>query len=634
MTAVVAAPIGAVSDAVPADRASVDDQTLEVLPGYDAWVTDQMDAGNSYDTIEHLVEEIGPRLNGTRQEREAAEYLGQQLESYGFTAEIQEWGPVSSKNVADIEAVGGLEELPGNPIWQMGASPAGLMTGPDSSVTGRVVDAGDGSSAEDFAQASGRIAYVTMPTSSPAVGNAVTLAQAAGAVAIIVTPPASSPRAPRGPELPAGQTATIPVLGGGSDHTGWLGEIAGGALQLRVSTSHYETPMGVNVIATRKAVTDPDSAPIVMVGAHIDSVLGAPGAHDDASGNGVALETARALSQLPYDKEIRIGGFGGEEAGLLGAREYVKTLTAQERERFVGEWQMDMVGTPYGPAGLWALTPDGRSNYVVDQAYEAADRAGFDGLDNCKLGQSDHQAFFDAGIPASLFIWLDYRKPADCVTGSAGYQTEPEYHMPSDTMENISQERLQHTLDVVGGAVAHNALNELEVTVEDGAGKPIQDAAVTVACDQDDQAHDGGTTDADGLTVTRAPAGSCEVVTQVRGTMLSQTVEMSGDEQVTLAMDAVAPVRSRIQLIDRKVSPRGPVKLRIHAGQLRPAQVAGRATVRFRGKQVGSAAVVRARAAIRVRLPKRNATVKVRIDYSGTKTVAPSRKVVRLKVRR
>jgi hypothetical protein len=44
----------------------------------------------------------------------------------------------------------------------------------------------------------------------------------------------------------------------------------------------------------------------------------------------------------------------------------VNTLPAQERARFVGEWQMDMVGTPYAPAKLWALTPDGKSNFVVD----------------------------------------------------------------------------------------------------------------------------------------------------------------------------------------------------------------------------------------------------------------------------
>ena len=75
------------------------------------------------------------------------------------------------------------------------------------------------------------------------------------------------------------------------------------------------------VVGRRLAVGDPTgtTAPIVMVGAHIDSVLGAPGAHDDASGNGVSMEIARVVSKLPLDKEIRIGGFGGEEDGLTGS---------------------------------------------------------------------------------------------------------------------------------------------------------------------------------------------------------------------------------------------------------------------------------------------------------------------------
>ena len=66
-----------------------------------------------------------------------------------------------------------------------------------------------------------------------------------------------------------------------------------------------------------------------MVGAHIDSVLGAPGAHDDATGNGVSMEIARVVSKLPLDKEIWIGGFGGEEDGLTGSRAWTNQLSTQ-----------------------------------------------------------------------------------------------------------------------------------------------------------------------------------------------------------------------------------------------------------------------------------------------------------------
>ena len=289
-------------------------------------------------------------------------------------------------------------------------------------------------------------------------------------------------------------------MGAGRSHLDWMKELlATGPLTLKFSTENYINPTRAVVVGKRFAVGDPTGtkAPIVMVGAHIDSVLGAPGAHDDASGNGVSMEIARVVSKLPLDKEIRIGGFGGEEDGLTGSRAYVATLPAAERARFVGEWQMDMVGTPYAPAKLWALTPNGQTNFVVDEAYKAADRFGFTGLQNCRLGQSDHQAFFDVGIPSALFIWLDYRKPANGICGTTGgtYVTEPEYHRPTDGMANISPERLQTTLDVVGGAFAHNALNRVDITT-------APNTAVTGDCG--DGARNLGTTDAPGQAARHA----------------------------------------------------------------------------------------------------------------------------------
>ena len=196
------------------------------------------------------------------------------------------------------------------------------------------------------------------------VANAV----AAGAVAVILgatgtnaAPTTTITITPARPDLP--------ILGGGRAHLDWIkGLLAAGPLTLRLVTNSYVNHPRTNVIGIRKAVGDPTgtTAPIVMVGAHIDSVLGAPGAHDDATGNGATMEMARVLSQFPLDKEIRVGGFGGEEDGLVGADFYVDSLTAAEKARFVGEWQMDMVGTPYAPAEFWALMPNGTTNFVVD----------------------------------------------------------------------------------------------------------------------------------------------------------------------------------------------------------------------------------------------------------------------------
>ena len=514
-----------------------------VKPSYERELSTQLDAANSYATVKHLVETIGPRYNGTPQEKQGATYLAQKLRPYGFEVEVQEWGPVSTRRAADLSATVGT--LPGNPKWQLATTPRAVMTG-STAITAPVFDAGTGQDPAQFVGAASRIVVVTLPR-TPAQPNltAIDNAVAAGARAVIVMPtvPATGRASVSLPAIPATTNYPIPVMGGSSEHSAWMAQaLAAGPLSLRFTTNEYVNPVGYNYIATRKAVDDRygSKAPIVMVGAHIDSVLGSPGGHDDATGNGVSTEIGRVLSQLPYDKEIRIGGFGGEEGGLLGARAYVATLSADERARFVGEWQMDMVGTPYPDAKLWALTPNGATNFVVDEAYEAAARSGYTGLQNCRLGQSDHQAFYDVGIPSALFIWLDYRpNAAGCTNGNGSYTTEPSYHTPADNMANVSQERMQITLDVIGPAIIQNALNALDLTLTTASGDPLDDTAVTVDCG--DGPHEAGTTDAEGRTLTHVPAGTCTVHAEDGTSVLDQEVELDGDTVAALELDDQAP---------------------------------------------------------------------------------------------
>ncbi len=474
---------------------------------YDQEIISQYNSANSVETIRHLAVDIGPRRSGTPQELEGALYLKGILDSYGFQTQIYAFPIVGNRAVAQVSSPNAT--LQNGPNWQFSSSVSGKQTGVANPVTAEVVYAGTGATAADFpANSSGKIILMDYGANAAARNTQVANAITAGAVGIVLgttTISGGIPAAPPTVTITPAQT-TVPVMGAGRSHLDWMKELlAKGPLTLKFSTENYINPTRAVVVGKRFAVGDPTGtkAPIVMVGAHIDSVLGAPGAHDDASGNGVSMEIARVVSKLPLDKEIRIGGFGGEEDGLTGSRAYVATLPAEERARFVGEWQMDMVGTPYAPAKLWALTPNGQTNFVVDEAYKAADRFGFTGLQNCRLGQSDHQAFFDVGIPSALFIWLDYRKPANGICGTTGgtYVTEPEYHRPTDGMANISPERLQTTLDVVGGAFAHNALNRVDLS-------STPNTAVTADCG--DGARNVGTTDASGkLQDIRVPHATC-----------------------------------------------------------------------------------------------------------------------------
>jgi hypothetical protein len=502
---------------------------------YDQEIVSQFDSANSVQTIRHLAVDIGPRRSGTPQEREGAEYLKSILDGLGFQTQIYSFPITGNRAVAQISSPNAT--LPNGPHWQFSSSTFGVQTGTANPVSGEVVYAGTGATAADFpANSAGKIVLMDQGANTAARTTQVNNAISAGAIAVILASTTISNGIPAAPPTTVTLSASVnmPVMGAGRSHLDWMkGLLAAGPLQLTLTTANYINPMRSVVVGRRFAVGDSTgtNAPIVMVGAHIDSVLGAPGAHDDASGNGVSMEIARVVSKLPLDKEIRIGGFGGEEDGLTGSRAYVATLPAEERARFVGEWQMDMVGTPYEPAKLWALTPDGRSNFVVDEAYSAADRSGFTGLQNCKLGQSDHQAFFDVGIPSALFIWLDYNNPvppATCESIPRGtYTTEPEYHRPTDGMNNVSPERLQTTLDVVGGAFAHNALNSVTVTgTRDGL--PTADAQLTANCG--DGLREIGDLDAGGTLIAVFPHATCDLrVTDGRYVSLRRDVAIAGD---------------------------------------------------------------------------------------------------------
>ena len=255
--------------------------------------------------------------------------------------------------------------LPNGPNWQFASSTNGKQTGVANPVTGEVIYAGTGvTTAPD--NSTGKIVMMDQAGSTTARLAQVNSAISKGAIGVIlavntVSATTGIPSAPGNPSLSA--NVNIPVMSAGRHHLDWMKTLlAAGPLTLTFTTENYINPTRAVVVGRRFAVGDPQgtTAPIVMVGAHIDSVLGAPGGHDDASGNGVSTEIARVLATLPYDKEIRIGGFGGEEGGLPG-REGVRPTPSPRppAQRFV-EWQTDMVGTTHEPARPRALTPDGR----------------------------------------------------------------------------------------------------------------------------------------------------------------------------------------------------------------------------------------------------------------------------------
>ncbi len=174
-----------------------------------------------------------------------------------------------------------------------------------------------------------------------------------------------------------------------------------------------------NVVARWPGVID---HPFV-VGAHMDTVAGSPGANDNASGVSVVLEVARLLRGTPKAKLFKFVAFGSEEYTDYGrrhpgSRTYVSRLGRRGRNRSPGMISVDMVAD--GRPLLVGNSPN-TGGIVADELYKEVKEAGIGVRRRTLCDCSDHEPFEDAGIPGAL-MWSG---------------DEPNYHSPSDKVANL-----------------------------------------------------------------------------------------------------------------------------------------------------------------------------------------------------
>lgn len=394
---------------------------------FDNKIVKRIKVDNIYKTIKDLSEE--PRVAGTASERNAIKYIEKKFQSYGYETEKQAFDFYSYTGPTDVAfSVSGFEDTD----WELGTFTYGV----NGDVSGELVYAGLGRE-DDVADLdlSGKVALIKrgeIPFSEK-VKNAAE----AGAEAVIIFNNASGVI---NGTLGGPDDGYVPALALTREQGEMLLEKLeeGEELTASVTVEGAETKESTsyNVIATKKPDKNKDNGQIVIVGAHHDSVEGAPGANDDASGTATTLELARVMANMPTDTEIRFITFGAEENGLLGSYAYVEALSEQEIESTVGMFQMDMVGSR--DAGkLIMYTVDGEKNVVTDLGAAAGSRLS-ETVNYGQEGRSDHVPFAEAGIPAALFIHAP---------------VEPWYHSPEDTIDKISKDKLQEVAEIVGAAV-------------------------------------------------------------------------------------------------------------------------------------------------------------------------------------
>ncbi len=179
-----------------------------------------------------------------------------------------------------------------------------------------------------------------------------------------------------------------------------------------------------NVVATLKGTVNPEL--VYVVSSHYDSVAVGPGADDDSSGTAALLETARVLAGHPMPATIVFASFTGEEAGLLGSREFVRRAV-ESRMRIVGALNNDMIG--------WA------NDHRLDNTIRYSN-PGIRDVQHGAAIEFTNLITYDALYYKSTDAAAYYEAYGDIVGGIGSYPVlaNPHYHQPDDLLEGINHQ--------------------------------------------------------------------------------------------------------------------------------------------------------------------------------------------------
>jgi len=349
---------------------------------------------------------LGPRVAGTPVMDKARTYLIEAYRRAGYEAKIQTF------TYSKFEDLGSSLTIAGQQIaaQALNGSVAGRPTAPLVAVpnVGR---------AADFATVNVKGAIALVRRGEIRFLEKAQNAAAAGAVGLIVVN-----TEPGNVSGTLGGAVNIPVLAlAGQQGNPLLDKAQPGQQRATlVVNTRQRSVKGRNVVAHRPGVTQPK----VLVGAHYDSVVGSPGANDNASGTAVVLAIARTAANTPLAHQAWFVAFDGEEDGLHGSRAFVRSAEPQFLRGLQAMMNFDMVGV--NPQLRVGGTPS--LTRLVRWAAPGVSIFG-------SHSGSDHASFASAGVPVLFF----YRGQ------------EPNYHSPQDRAVNpkLLNETTQAGLNII-----------------------------------------------------------------------------------------------------------------------------------------------------------------------------------------
>ena len=356
-----------------------------------------------------------------------------------------------------------------------GNSPAGGVTGPLVPVG--TDDDAPGCSSSDYDELDVDGAVVLVDRGGCYLSEKVEAAGDAGAAALVIAN--DVPETTFSSSFTQAENVEIPVLS--------VTEAVGAALRGEsgpatvVVASRIENVTTNNVIAQTTTGSTKD---VVVVGAHLDSVRAGPGINDNGSGVAAVLETALRMGPTPdVTNAVRFTFWGGEEEGLLGSEDYVRSLTVDGLTDIALYLNFDMVASPNtcyfvtdGDESLGAAAPPvpaGSAGIertlagILDDAGKTPENVAFDGL-------SDYDGFLRAGVPVGNFATgadeVKTAAQARAWGGTADRPCDPNYHSAGDTSANVNREAL-----ALGGAVVAEAVDDYARDQSGPNGVPAHD---------------------------------------------------------------------------------------------------------------------------------------------------------------
>lgn len=230
-----------------------------------------------------------------------------------------------------------------------------------------------------------------------------------------------------------------------------------------------------NIEAVKNGRTLPNE--IVVVGGHYDSVVGSPGADDNASGTAAMLELARLLKDRPTDRTVRFVAFVNEEPPFffteeMGSLRYARaarargdTIVAVLSMESMGYYS-DQPGSQRYPPVLGSFYPD-RGNFIG-----VVGNVGSRSLVRRVVSDFRQYASFpSAGSAAPQQIpgvswsdqWSFWKVGYDgvMITGTAPFRNR-NYHEATDRPDSLNYGHMARVVDGVARSVESLASNKVK----------------------------------------------------------------------------------------------------------------------------------------------------------------------------